>query len=229
MERGLMYMKMVKSDRSDYEPHFWMDIFPVWRYSRSSNSTGVHWGILWIFKCLLFQKGKYSCISHGNYQYSHFCIYPVGVRSVGRYAYQCLLLYHEYRRLVCMDEKSWRDSFCTHYFYDIQRKKVQLVVVSRYLVFVSLVYWYFDKFNNWTAYVDTFTTGIFFVGMWLMAKKKLENWVYWIIGDVISVPLYWYKGLIFTSLQYFLFTIIAIYGYLAWKKSLNKSPQTLLR
>ncbi|MBU2974540.1 nicotinamide riboside transporter PnuC [Zobellia sp. B3R18] len=97
------------------------------------------------------------------------------------------------------------------------------------IIFVCLIYLFFDKFNNWTAYVDTCTTAIFFVGMWLMAKKKIENWVYWIIGDVISVPLYWYKGLIFTSLQYFLFTIIAVYGYLAWKKSLNKSPQTLLK
>ncbi|MEX0360702.1 MAG: nicotinamide riboside transporter PnuC, partial [Allomuricauda sp.] len=85
------------------------------------------------------------------------------------------------------------------------------------------------KFNVWTAYVDTVTTAIFFVGMWLMAKKKLENWVYWIIGDIITVPLYWYKGLIFSSLLYFLLTIIAIYGYKAWKKNLGKSPQTLLK
>jgi nicotinamide mononucleotide transporter len=97
------------------------------------------------------------------------------------------------------------------------------------IAFVTLVYLAFDKFDAWTAYVDTLTTAIFFVGMWLMAKKKLENWTYWIIGDIISVPLYLFKGLIFTSLQYFLFTLIAIFGYLAWKKNLNKSPQTLLR
>lgn len=95
--------------------------------------------------------------------------------------------------------------------------------------FVALVYLIFDQRNSWTAYVDTFTTAIFFVAMWLMARKKLENWIYWIIGDIISIPLYWYKGLIFTSFQYFLFTIIAILGYLAWKKSLNKSPQMLLK
>ncbi|MGB5227580.1 MAG: nicotinamide riboside transporter PnuC [Eudoraea sp.] len=97
------------------------------------------------------------------------------------------------------------------------------------VVFVLLVYTLFDKFNSWTAYVDTLTTAIFFVGMWLMAKKKIENWIYWIIGDVITVPLYLYKGLIFTSLQYLLFTIIAFYGYMAWKKNLNKSPLTLLK
>jgi nicotinamide mononucleotide transporter len=108
-------------------------------------------------------------------------------------------------------------------------KKWSVALFIGTLVFVSLVYLAFDKFTSWTAYVDTVTTAIFFVGMWLMALKKLENWTYWIIGDVISVPLYLYKGLIFTSLQFFLFTLIAIFGYLEWKKNLNKSPQTLLR
>lgn len=94
------------------------------------------------------------------------------------------------------------------------------------LLFVYLVYEWFDRWTDWTAYVDTITTAIFFVGMWLMAKKKIENWIFWIIGDLISVPLYFYKGLTVTSLQYFLFTIIAIYGYIAWKKTLNSNLQT---
>ncbi len=87
--------------------------------------------------------------------------------------------------------------------------------------FVSLVYELFEKWDGWVSYIDVVTTAIFFVGMWLMARKKLENWIYWIIGDIISVPLYLYKGLAFTSLQYFVFTIIAIYGYLSWKKILS--------
>ena len=97
------------------------------------------------------------------------------------------------------------------------------------MIFVFAVYEIFDKWESWMSYVDILTTAIFFVGMWLMAKKKLENWIYWIIGDIISVPLYLFKGLAFTSLQYLIFTIIAIYGYKAWKKNLNKSPQTLLK
>lgn len=97
------------------------------------------------------------------------------------------------------------------------------------LLFVFGVYDYFGKWNNWTAYVDTITTAIFFVGMWLMARKKIENWIFWIIGDVISVPLYFYKGLTLTSFQYLLFTIIAIFGYFAWKKSLDKNLQPVLR
>ncbi|THD68999.1 nicotinamide riboside transporter PnuC [Robertkochia marina] len=94
---------------------------------------------------------------------------------------------------------------------------------------VSLVYELFDKWDGWVSYVDVVTTAVFFVGMWLMARKKLENWIYWIIGDLISVPLYLYKGLTLTSIQYFIFTIIAVYGYLAWRQNLNKSPETLLR
>jgi len=89
------------------------------------------------------------------------------------------------------------------------------------MLFVIGVYLYFEKFTTWTAYVDTMTTAIFFVGMWLMAKKKIENWIFWIIGDLISIPLYWYKGLIFTSFQYLIFTAIALLGYFEWKKRLN--------
>ncbi|WP_224491224.1 nicotinamide riboside transporter PnuC [Robertkochia flava] len=103
-----------------------------------------------------------------------------------------------------------------------------VVLFAATVVFVSAVYQVFNKWDGWISYADVLTTAIFFVGMWLMARKKLENWVYWIAGDLISVPLYLYKGLTLTSFQYFIFTIIAIYGYIAWKKNLNRSPQTLL-
>lgn len=96
------------------------------------------------------------------------------------------------------------------------------------ILLVSLVYTIFEKWNSWIAYVDALTTGVFFLGMWLMAKKKLENWIFWIIGDIISIPLYLIKGLVFSSFQYLIFTIIAIYGYKAWKKQLNKPKATLL-
>lgn len=102
-----------------------------------------------------------------------------------------------------------------------------IIIFLLTMLFVVIVYVINDKFNSWTAYVDTTTTAIFFVGMWLMAKKKLENWTYWIIGDIISVPLYFYKGLIFTSFQYLLFTVIAVYGYKAWKKNLSNNLQTV--
>jgi len=101
-----------------------------------------------------------------------------------------------------------------------QEKKQSLYIFIATLILIFIVYLLFDKWNAWTAYIDTFTTAIFFVGMWLMARKKIENWIYWIIGDIISVPLYLYKGLVFSSLQYAVFTVVAIYGYRSWRKKL---------
>ncbi|MDA7779330.1 nicotinamide riboside transporter PnuC [Flavobacteriaceae bacterium] len=105
-------------------------------------------------------------------------------------------------------------------------KKIGIIIFLSSLVFVYLIYVYFDKWGTITSYVDNITTAIFFVGMWLMAKRKIENWIFWIIADIISIPLYFYKGLTFTSLQYLIFTFIAIAGYYSWKKILNKSLQT---
>lgn len=105
-------------------------------------------------------------------------------------------------------------------------KKTSVIIFVATLIFVFIIYKFFDKWNDWVAYADTLTTAIFFVGMWLMARRKIENWIFWIIGDIISVPLYLYKGFTFTSFQYLGFTIIAIYGYLAWRKYLNKNPVT---
>ncbi|WP_179318476.1 nicotinamide riboside transporter PnuC [Winogradskyella helgolandensis] len=107
-----------------------------------------------------------------------------------------------------------------------KEKIISLVIFIVTLVFVFIVYKTFDKWTSWVAYVDTVTTATFFVGMWLMAKRKIENWIYWIIGDIISIPLYFYKGFTFTSFQYLGFTIIAIFGYLAWKKHLNNNLVT---
>lgn len=97
------------------------------------------------------------------------------------------------------------------------------------LIFVFVVYLLDSRFNGWTVYVDTLTTGLFFVGTWLLARKKLENWLFLLVGDLISIPLYVYKGLIFSSFLYLIYTFIAAYGYYAWKKNLGSSPQTLLK
>jgi nicotinamide mononucleotide transporter len=105
-------------------------------------------------------------------------------------------------------------------------KKISIAIFLATLLFVYLVYENFDKWTSWVAYIDTITTAIFFVGMWLMARRKLENWIFWIIGDIISVPLYFYKGFTLTSFQYLVFTGIAIFGYLAWKKNINSNLQT---
>lgn len=94
-------------------------------------------------------------------------------------------------------------------------------------IFVALVYFYFEKFGVWWSYVDIFTTGLFFVGMYLLAKRKVGHWIFLIVGDVISVPLYYFKGYAITGILFAIYTIIAVFGYLEWKKIWNKENQTV--
>ena len=75
-------------------------------------------------------------------------------------------------------------------------------------------------------YWDGGTTAIFCMAMILMALKKIENWIYWIIGDVICIPLFFSKGLCLSSFQYLIFTVIAIAGLMAWMKKYNHLKTT---
>ena len=96
-----------------------------------------------------------------------------------------------------------------------------LTMLVTYFIYIG-----FDYDMEIPNYIDIFTSGIFFTAMWYMANKKLENWTLWIIADIITIPLYAYRGLGILSLQYVIFTILAIQGYIQWKKSLNKSLVT---
>lgn len=95
------------------------------------------------------------------------------------------------------------------------------------IIITYFVYQIFDYKLQIPNYIDIFNSGIFFTAMWFMALKKIENWTLWILGDLIAVPLFAYRGLGMLSLQYLIFTIVAIFAYLEWKKILNNSPQTL--
>ena len=91
------------------------------------------------------------------------------------------------------------------------------------IVIVFGTYNYFDYEIHFENYFDIIASGIFFTGMWFMANKKIENWILWIIGDIIVTPLYAYRGLGILSLQYLIFTLLAIAAYLKWRKILNNN------
>lgn len=94
------------------------------------------------------------------------------------------------------------------------------------LVFFSIcwtvLYLLLSRFTDSTVPVaDSFTSAAAFTGMWLMNKKKLENWTWWIITNLASIPLNFYKHLVFTSFQYLVFLILAIMGYITWRKKIR--------
>lgn len=101
------------------------------------------------------------------------------------------------------------------------------------IAFVALVYYFRPVINNnfsfdgvvlglhlftWVDYTDMLTTALFLMAMWLMARRKIEHWLLWIVADAISVPLYFYKGFTFTAFQYVIFTLIAIWAYYEWQQ-----------
>jgi nicotinamide mononucleotide transporter len=70
---------------------------------------------------------------------------------------------------------------------------------------------------------DALTTAIYIIAMWMLAMKKIENWIGWIIGDTISIGLFAYEKLYFSSFQFLVFTIIAVFGFIEWRKKLITS------
>ena len=95
-----------------------------------------------------------------------------------------------------------------------------------FFIIVFVAYFAHDffatNFEGQIKELDILTSGIFVTAMWLMANKKLENWILWIIGNVITIPLYLSSDKIILSIQYVIFTILAIQAYIEWKKSLSK-------
>ena len=126
---------------------------------------------------------------------------------------------------------NWSRVKDNHYIVLISKtnKKEYLIASFFFLLTIGITFFVY-KMNldslEIPNYIDIFTSGIFFTAMWLMANKKIESWIFWIVGDIITIPLYSYRGLGIISLKYLIFLILAIQGYYEWKKTLNKQSQT---
>ena len=102
-----------------------------------------------------------------------------------------------------------------------KQKTIGIILFIITIIVVFCIYIYFDYEIKTENYFDILAAGIFFTAMWYMALKKIENWILWIIGNLIVIPLYAYRELGMLSLQYIIFTILAISAYLEWKKLLK--------
>jgi nicotinamide mononucleotide transporter len=89
-------------------------------------------------------------------------------------------------------------------------------------IFFGIIYYVLTRYTNSTVPIfDSFTTSLFIIGMWLMALKKIENWIFWILGDLLVIPMFAIKGLAFTSIQYIVFLVLAVMGYIEWRRRLS--------
>ena len=161
-------------------------------------------------------------------------VYPTGLINTILYTYFCFAWWGLYAEgslnfyYTVMSVYGWvlwaqRNKSTNKKILQISKSSGREWVIATLFFLVAWIVLYFilriytDSTVPWG---DSFASASAYTGMWLMARKKLENWIWWILTNIASIPLYFYKGAVFTSVQYLIFLILAILGYTAWRKKL---------
>jgi nicotinamide mononucleotide transporter len=159
-------------------------------------------------------------------------VYPVGIVSVLIYVYLCfsVKLYADmsinafYFVMSVYGWVKWSRKTGDKPSRPITRatRNEWLYSLAGLVVFFIILFFLLKNYTDSNVpFWDALTTSIFIIGMWQMALKKIENWLSWIVGDLICIPLFASKGLILTSFQFTVFLILAILGYLEWSAKVN--------
>jgi nicotinamide mononucleotide transporter len=159
-------------------------------------------------------------------------VYPTGIVNVLIYVYLCFFagLYGDmainvfYFFMSVFGWYNWsrRVDNKNHLPISTLSVKQWLFYILLIVVAFGIIYYVLSDFTDSTVPLfDSFTTSLFIAGMWLMAIKKIENWLLWILGDVLVIPMFAIKGLAFTSVQYIVFLVLAIMAYIEWRKRIK--------
>ena len=164
-------------------------------------------------------------------------VYPTGIINVGLFVY-IFIIAHIYAQSVLqvyyliMSIYGWYN--WVHHPSSEGNTAITRLDVKGWLLVIGLtafgtfvIYIVLKRYTDSTVpFLDGFTTAISFVAMWLMAIKKVENWICWIVGDSILIVLSISQHLAFTSIQYLVFLGLAVSGWIEWNKKI-KNAQTL--
>ena len=155
------------------------------------------------------------------YIYLSFKYHLLGEASVNFY-YTIMSIYgwilwakinqqHEHAVVITSSStKEWRNQLLFFAFFYVS-------------IFIALTYLKKGFASGAIPWADALASATAFTGMWLMARKKVESWYWWIITNIASIPLYFVKGLVFTSVFYFILFIMAIFGLYEWRKRAKKA------
>ncbi|MCU7550907.1 nicotinamide riboside transporter PnuC [Chitinophagaceae bacterium LB-8] len=172
---------------------------------------------------LVYPVGLISTII---YVYLSFKGHLIGEASVNIY-YSVLSIYgwvlwarkdkqhHHILHITYSDRKEWIQqlSFCT----------VLYIVIFFALVFLKNYF-----YPGVIPAADAFASATAYTGMWLMAKKKVESWYWWLATNMASVPLYFVKGFVFTSVFYIVLFIMAVFGLMEWRERALKQRSKVI-
>jgi nicotinamide mononucleotide transporter len=159
-------------------------------------------------------------------------VYPFGMISTGMfvplyiihglYADASVNLYYTVMSIIGWIMWSRKSDGKTMLHITASTKKDWINTIIFFITCWTVLYIVLSRFTDSTVPIaDSFTSGAAFTGMWLMNKKKLENWTWWIITNLASIPLNFYKHLVFASFQYVVFLILAVMGYITWRNKLQ--------
>lgn len=167
---------------------------------------------------------------------NHVGVFPTGIINAGLYTYLLLgwelygdMLINSYYVIMSFyGWYAWSQKNNHHQetliiqTMNASEKKISSFIFVISVIFVFIVYGYFQKFTFWWIYIDTLMTGLFFTGMWLLSKRKIENWLFFLTGNIMAIPLFVIKGFALTGFLYLFLSIVALLGYQSWKKLLPK-------
>ncbi len=160
-------------------------------------------------------------------------VYPVGIISTALYTYLLFqwelygdMLINAYYTLMSLygwwawlqyDEKANENNSKQ----DFILTQMAFCLVGGLILVIGIYYFKYDSIQNipFINWIDAFCTSLFLVAMFLMAHKRIENWLFWIVGNTLAIYLFYAKGYTITSIQYVVFLILAIIGWGKWRKS----------
>ncbi len=174
-------------------------IASVW-YSRKEN-------------VLVFPVGLVNTVV---YVYLSFKYHLIGEAAVNFY-YTVMSLYG----WVLWTRKDRKHQPVLHITFSNKKEWLQQLLFFAVLyitIFLALMYLKASFYKGAIPWADAFASATAFTGMWLMAKKKVESWYWWIATNIASIPLYFVKGLVFTSFFYIVLLVMAFFGLAAWQQ-----------
>jgi nicotinamide mononucleotide transporter len=101
-------------------------------------------------------------------------------------------------------------------------KKDWTISISFFLISWVVLFFILTYFTKSTVVLgDSFASATAYTAMWQMARKKVENWMWWVLTNIASIPLYFSKGAVFTSFQYLVFLVLAVVGWVEWRRKIR--------
>ena len=117
--------------------------------------------------------------------------------------------------------KDQRKEIVLHITYSDKKGWIQQILFFLFFyisIFAALTYFKKEFFDGVIPWADALASATAFTGMWLMTKKKVESWYWWIATNIASIPLYFVKHYVFTSVYYIVLLVMAVFGLFEWMK-----------